>query len=253
MSDLPVSFSPDTARRVLNATRTVEGDRQDLTGRPTPGRLPVAATRYPVKITGASRDGDNWRWVYTGVPQVRTAAGHAGTVDDERFDGPIELYNAAEDPNGSDRKIDRVPDGLIVDAWFERYREAAAVEVQWRFFSGIALSGDGSWIDVTEYEVSHIGPELDDAPEPIAIPIEMSLEGCTLALKAGKIQFDARGHFLGFGALETVAEVVFTTKSVTIPRQPAGGSVTNCVVTLDDAGEDIVHDIMTCGGSEGGG
>jgi hypothetical protein len=51
------------------------------------------------RITGATRDGANWRWVYTGIIQAKGSPGYGGWGDADAVTHT--LYNEAENGNGS--------------------------------------------------------------------------------------------------------------------------------------------------------
>lgn len=70
-------------------------------------RLPDSATPFPVKVTGATQNGTNKRWGYTGVEMEKLAVGHAGwsakTGGREATGATngVWMYNLNEQKNGA--------------------------------------------------------------------------------------------------------------------------------------------------------
>lgn len=132
MADEPVQIFLSDARRIDRVVRRVEGDRESLVGEGGPGGIRPSRGRERVKITGATRDGSNWRWTYTGRPQIRSSGTFGDWADAPRFDADVELQNTFED-SGTTASISPIATGIVVDAWYERYTSGSVDSVRWCF------------------------------------------------------------------------------------------------------------------------
>ncbi len=78
---------------------TRDGAQICLTRPRAPQVIETGVQLIPVKVTAATRDGANWRWVYTVRRQIKNATGYAGWVEADGED--LTAYNSVEADNGS--------------------------------------------------------------------------------------------------------------------------------------------------------
>jgi hypothetical protein len=151
MNDPTAILTLSTARRWANAVRRTEQGAISTPAGMTNHHQVQPGTHFRFEIAASpTRDGSNWRWVYSGTAKIKSSAGFTGWIDDPRFSGAVILRNTPERSNGTTGLISGyelddganetrvtgilpIEAGLIVEAWAELFIVTGTLNVEWWF------------------------------------------------------------------------------------------------------------------------